>query len=92
MEEPYPVTRNSSSTFQSATFSNGTIAPVTVTTLSLYTDNEKRTLRIIAMTFASLSLLAGTLMLYWYIRLPKRTFRHTYISLIHTLIIVLFLV
>ena len=85
MDEPAIYTtvalNGSSSDLQSTTFANGTVAPVTITTLSLYTDQEKRTLRIIAMTFASLSLLAGTLMWYWYVRLPKRTFRLTYISI-----------
>lgn len=83
MDEPfYTLAVNGSSTdLQTSTFTNGTVAPVAITTLSLYTEDEKRTLRIIAMTFASLSLLAGTLMLYWYVRLPKRTFRHTYIHL-----------
>jgi len=80
-ELDYIVAVNSSSTnLHSSTFDNGTVAPVTMTPLSLYSEQEKRTLRIIAMTFASLSLLAGALMLYWYVRLPKRTFRHTYIS------------
>jgi hypothetical protein len=66
-------------TGSTATFSNGTALPVTLSTLSLYTPDQKRDLRIIAITFASLSVLAGTLMFYWYIRLQKRTFRHTYI-------------
>lgn len=64
-----------------STFANGTVVPVTLTTLSLYTPDEKRDLRIIAITFASLSVLAGTLMFYWYVRLQKRTFRHTYLLL-----------
>src|SRR5579859_268227 len=84
MDEPDPYTASfngSRSGFSSPTYENGTAAPVTITILSLYSDSEKRTLRIIAMTFASFSLLAGALMLYWYIRLPKKTFRHTYISL-----------
>ena len=80
--DPYTMSFNGSrSGFSSPTYENGTAAPVTITILSLYSDSEKRTLRIIAMTFASFSLLAGALMLYWYIRLPKKTFRHTYISL-----------
>lgn len=66
-----------------STFANGTVVPVTVSTLSLYSESEKRALRIIAMTFASLSILAGSLMMYWYIRLPKRTFRHTYFPLVY---------
>jgi hypothetical protein len=69
---------NSSTT----TFANGTAVPVTHEALSLYTPDEKRILHIIAITFASLSVLAGTLMFYWYIRLQKRTFRHTYISFV----------
>jgi len=62
-----------------STFLNGTVVPVPFTSLSLYSPDEKRSLRIIAITFASLSILAGTLMLYWYIRLQKRTLRHTYV-------------
>lgn len=62
-----------------STFSNGTIVPLALTSLSLYSPDEERSLRIIAMTFAGLSILAGTLMLYWYIRLQRRTFRHTYV-------------
>lgn len=66
-----------------STFTNGTVVPVAITTLSLYSEPEKRALRIIAMTFASLSILAGSLMMYWYVRLPKRTFRHSYFHLVY---------
>jgi len=62
------------------TFSNGTTVPVSLSTISLYSDPQKKALRIIALTFASLSITAGTLMFYWYIGLRKRTFRHTYIN------------
>lgn len=64
---------------ETSAFSNGTLVPTTLMSLSLYSRYEKRCLRIIAIMFASLSLLAGTIMLYWYIRLQKRTFRHTYV-------------
>jgi G protein-coupled receptor GPR1 len=81
MDEPDPYVVSLNGSTSGLALKNGTAAPITITILSLYTDSEKRTLRIIAMTFASFSLLAGALMLYWYIRLPKKTFRHTYISL-----------
>jgi len=68
-----------SSANRTSMFSNGTVVSVTHASRSLYSPDEKRSLRIIAITFASLSILAGTLMLYWYIRLQKRTFRHTYV-------------
>jgi G protein-coupled glucose receptor regulating Gpa2 len=61
-----------------STFSNGTVVPVNLSSLVLYTEYQKRVLRILALTFSSLSILAGTLMFYWYITLRKRTFRHTY--------------
>ena len=76
MGDMYDTTISGSNT---STFANGTVVPVTLTSVSLYTIDQKRDLRIIAITFASLSILAGTLMSYWYIRLQKRTFRHTYI-------------
>ena len=62
----------------SDTFTNGTAIPVSLTSISLYTVPEKRDLRIIAITFASVSLLAGIIMIYWFIRLQRRTFRHMY--------------
>jgi G protein-coupled glucose receptor regulating Gpa2 len=62
----------------SDTFTNGTAIPVSLTTISLYTPPEKRDLRIIAISFASISLIAGIIMIYWFIRLQRRTFRHMY--------------
>jgi hypothetical protein len=62
----------------SDTFINGTAIPVSLTTISLYTPPEKRDLRIIAISFASISLTAGIIMIYWFIRLQRRTFRHMY--------------
>jgi len=75
MGDTYDTTVSGSNT---STFANGTVVPVTLTTLSLYSQDQKTDLRIIAITFASLSVLAGTVMFYWYMRLQKRTFRHTY--------------
>jgi len=61
------------------TISNDTVFPIALTPHPLYTPDEKQVLRIIAIIFASLSMLAGTLMFPWYLRLQKRTFRHTYL-------------
>jgi G protein-coupled glucose receptor regulating Gpa2 len=61
------------------TFTNGTAIPVSLSTVSLYTPAEKRDLRIIAISFASISLIAGIVMIYWFIRLQRRTFRHMYL-------------
>jgi hypothetical protein len=65
-----------------STFTNGTIIPVTLSLVALYTENEKLSLRIIALAFSSLSLCAGALMFYWYVRLGKRTFRHSYVGIL----------
>ena len=62
------------------TLSNTDVS-VLLSPLSRFTQDEERTLRIMAMTFASLSVLAGGVMFCWYLTLQKRTFRHTYYPL-----------
>jgi len=52
--------------------------PVYLTNIDLYTTLQKRQLRIIGITFSSMSIFAGIVMMYWYIQLHRRTFRHTY--------------
>lgn len=66
-------------TFTESGLPNDITVLVDLIDLSLYTSDQKRILRIVAIVFASLSTLAGTVMLYWYLRFRRRTFRHMYV-------------